>query len=283
MAERHGSRATLVGVSDGTHENPPRRGWLRRPAGERRPLGWRIGTPAVVLLCGSLFVVSAVNSEGTDLRAGRYDNLASLTEAEQERYDELERQLDRLQREVDALTGEVKAGAVREARQRARELRGPAGLRPERGPGVTVVLSDAPTDAILAAQQDGADLNELVVHQQNIQAVVNAMWRAGAEAVTIQGQRVVTTTGIKCEGNSVLLHGRPYPQPYEIAAVGDVTRILEEIESDDAVQRYVDRSGEETSVGWDLAIENRIVAPAYDGLQDISYAEVLDDTTSAGR
>ena len=60
---------------------------------------------------------------------------------------------------------------------------------------------------------------DVVVHQQDIQAVVNAMWRAGAEAVTIQGQRVISTTGIKCDGNLVSLHGVPYYPPYEI--VGD--------------------------------------------------------------
>ena len=44
--------------------------------------------------------------------------------------------------------------------------------------------------------------------------MVNALWRGGAEAMTIQGQRVISTTGIKCVGNTVVLHGIPYAPPY---------------------------------------------------------------------
>ena len=61
-----------------------------------------------------------------------------------------------------------------------------------------MTLDDAPEDVHAATE---GDPNDLVVHQQDIQAVANAMWNAGAEAVTIQGQRLISTTGIKCEGN----------------------------------------------------------------------------------
>ena len=44
------------------------------------------------------------------------------------------------------------------------------------------------------------------------------MWAGGAEAITIQGRRIISTTGIKCEGNSVMLGGAVYPQPYVISA-----------------------------------------------------------------
>ena len=54
--------------------------------------------------------------------------------------------------------------------------------------------------------------------------MVNALWSGGAEAMTIQGQRVISTTGIKCVGNTVLLHGVPYSPPYVITAVGDHAR-----------------------------------------------------------
>jgi len=67
----------------------------------------------------------------------------------------------------------------------------------------------------------GVDDDDLVVHQQDIQGVVNALWSGGAEALTIQGQRVIATTGIKCVGNTVVLHGVPYAPPYVIEAIGD--------------------------------------------------------------
>src|SRR4029434_10732928 len=100
-----------------------------------------------------------------------------------------------------------------------------AGLTAVAGPAVTVTLSDAPASVVA----DGIDPDLLVVHQQDIQAVVNALWSGGAEAMTIQGQRVVSTTGIKCVGNVVILHGVPYSPPYRISAIGPTGQMLSSV------------------------------------------------------
>jgi len=114
------------------------------------------------------------------------------------------------------------------------------------------------------------------VHQQDIQAVVNTMWQAGATAVTVQGQRVVTTTGIKCEGNAVQLQGVPYSQPYVISAVGDPGVLVDAIDSDEYLQLYREQAAQpDIAVGWGLEVEDSITAPAYDGLLDLNYAEPL--------
>ena len=241
----------------------PRRQWGR----------WRIGTPAVVLVCGALFVVSATNSEGTDLRPGRYTDLAALTTSEAEEYDALEERVADLNTQVEQLAASVNDRIVNRFDRRVERLEEPAGLTPETGPGVTVTLSDAPEEVINETTQD---LNLLVVHQQDIQAVVNAMWKGGASAVTVQGQRLVSTTGIKCEGNSVQLHGVPYPQPYVIEAVGDQAELVGAIADDDYLQIYREQAAiPDISVGWDLQLQAQVTAPAYDGLTDLSYAEPL--------
>ncbi len=244
------------------------------PERPRRPWGrWRIGTPAVVLVCGALFVVSATNSEGTDLRPGRYADLAALTRSEAEEYDALQERVADLNTQVEQLAGSVNDRIVDRFNRRVDRLEEPAGLTPESGPGVTVTLSDAPEEVINETTQD---LNLLVVHQQDIQAVVNAMWKGGASAVTVQGQRLVSTTGIKCEGNSVQLHGVPYPQPYVIEAVGDQTDLVSVIADDDYLQIYREQAAiPDISVGWDLQLQAQVTAPAYDGLTDLSYAEPL--------
>ena len=58
--------------------------------------------------------------------------------------------------------------------------------------------------------------------------MVNALWSGGAEAMTLQKQRVISTTGIKCVGNTVVLHGVPYAPPYEITAIGDLDALQRE-------------------------------------------------------
>jgi Ca2+-transporting ATPase len=145
--------------------------------------------------------------------------------------------------------------------------------------GPTFVVDPATGDYALAEDvinSTNQNLNLLIVHQQDIQAVVNAMWKGGASAVTIQGQRVVSTTGIKCEGNSVQLQGVPYPQPYEITAVGNQSAILEAINTDDYLEIYrADAENPDILVGWDLEVEDNVTAPAFEGLLDISYAEPI--------
>ena len=236
-------------------------------------MSWRVGTPVVVLLCGALFVVSAHNSQGTDLRPGRYTDLASLVSSEARDYGALQQRVKDLNAEVAGLTSSVNDRQVQRYQRHVARLEDPAGLVPRSGPGLTVTLSDAPEDVI---NNTTRDLNYLVVHQQDIQAVVNAMWGAGATAVTVQGQRVVSTTGIKCEGNAVQLQGVPYSQPYRISAVGDQTALLNAIDSDRYLQVYREQAADPSiSVGWDLQLEDSVTAPAYDGLLDLNYAKPL--------
>ena len=252
---------------------PPDAGAARRSG--RGRLAWRVGTPVMVLLCGGLFAVSAANSQGTDLRPGRYADLASLVQTESDDYESLKARADELDAEVKGLTEGVVDEGVRRRQRLIDKLRAPAGLEPSAGVGVTVVLSDAPRDVVEEAiTNPEIDLNRLVVHQQDIQAVVNAMWLGGARAVTIQGQRVVTTTGIKCRGNAVQLDGQPYPQPYVIQAVGDPTALFEAMDSDYDIGKFRDDAARpDIAVGWDAESEDLVEAPAYDGLLDINYAK----------
>ena len=176
------------------------------PPGHRtsRSRAWRIGTPVVALLSGSLLAVSAANSDGTDLRPGRYTDLAGLVEAEAKDYQGVEDRFNQLTAEVDRLGAGVSDRGVDRARREVAELRDPAGLTPREGQGLRITMSDSPDELVdeaiefnkNAAPEDKLKLNRFVVHQQDIQAVVNALWSGGATAVTIAGQRVISTTGI---------------------------------------------------------------------------------------
>jgi uncharacterized protein YlxW (UPF0749 family) len=113
-----------------------------------------------------------------------------------------------------------------------------------------------------------------VVHQQDIQAVVNAMWAAGAKAVTIQGQRVVTTTGIQCAGSTVQVNGLYFPQPYRITAIGDPDALEERIADDGYLQLYRSQAEEpDIAIGWDLERGYDLVAKPYTGPIRAEYAK----------
>lgn len=245
-----------------------------------RPLAWRLGTPLIALVVGGLFVTSAVNSDGIDLRPQRYGDLAGLAEAERADYEKLEARLNDLDAQVDELASQVTDDRVRRLQEEAEQLHDPAGLTPREGPGITVELTDAPEDYFeeiadtpVEERPDALrNLNNLIVHQQDIQAVVNAMWRAGATAVTIQGQRVVSTTGIKCEGSVVQLQGVPYAQPFVISAIGDPDALEAAVEADERMQGYRQPIYQ---LGWSLEQEEQLEAPAFTGLIDHQYAEPL--------
>ncbi len=242
-----------------------------RPA--RRSLGWRIGTPLVVLACGMLFMTSFANSDGTDLRPGRYADLSSLVSAENREFEQLQARVNEVGAEVERLTGQVGDSEVKKLRKRVEDVRVPAGLTPVTGPGLSVTLSDAPEEVINSSDRP---LRFMVVHQQDIQAVVNAMYKGGAEAVTIQGQRVVSSTGIKCEGNAVMLGGQAYPQPYTIAAIGNTASLEAAVLQDPYVELYRrDASLPDVSVGFEMTAADQIDMPAYEGVTGLTYAEPI--------
>ncbi len=258
-------------MSIGTDSRPtPQHGASRDRAPVSR--GWRAVTLGAFGLCGVLFVVSAVNSHGNDLRPGRYTDLASLVSTESAQVTRLNAQVALMGVEVDQLTQAVNDKRVARLQAKAEALRVPAGLEAVTGPGITVTLSDAPEEVINSTTQQ---LGLLIVHQQDIQAVVNAMWRAGARGVAVQGQRLVTTTGIKCKGPTVQLDGVPYAQPYVITAVGDQVDLLGAIEKDRDLQIYREQAKlPDIAVGWNLESHAEITVPGYTGLTSIDYASV---------
>ncbi len=226
------------------------------------------------VLCGILFVVSAANSEGTDLRPNRYTDLASIVEAESDEANVLTARAAALNREVEQLTKGLDDRAVNRYNREIEVMQDPAGLTPRSGPAVTVTLTDSPLEV---AEEYSGDPNDLVVHQQDIQAVVNAMWRGGAKAVTVQGQRLVSTTGIKCSGNTVQLQGVPYSPPYVIRGIGDPGVLLSAISGDETLEIYREVALDpEIAVGWDVDVEEFATAPPYDGLLDLDYAVPID-------
>ena len=225
----------------------------------------RILTVTICVLAGLMVMVSAVNARGSDLRPGRNTDLVSLVKAQSRRNAELARDVTVRRAEVDALS--TKQTAQSDLAPRLAERAAQGGLTAVTGPAVTVTLDDAPE----SVSSNGLDPDLLVVHQQDIQAVVNALWSGGAEAMTIQGQRVISTTGVKCVGNTVVLHGVPYAPPYVISAIGDQRRLRAALTDSSAVaiyRQYVDAYG----LVYRQRSPDQVTLGAYQGLLDLQYA-----------
>jgi uncharacterized protein YlxW (UPF0749 family) len=233
----------------------------------RRP--WALLVPLTALGAGLLFATSAATAQGTDLRADRRLQLTELIARERAAVDRRADAAAELRARVDAASAAV---AERDSRISAaaapRELEVSAGLTAVRGPAVTVSLDDAPRQPGRPPLSDDPD--DLVVHQQDVQAVVNALWAGGAEAMTLMGQRVVSTSAVRCVGNTVVLHGRVYSPPFVVTAVGDPDGLTAALEREPGVQ-YFQSFVERFGLGYAVERETSVELPPYDGPLELPH------------
>ena len=224
--------------------------------GHRSP--WRLGVPLVCLLAGLLLAATHGVSGGKEIRRGDAPRLVDLVRATQATVEELTTRRDALAAEVGSVHGRGSGVALSAMRKRADQLAEAAGLEAMHGPGLVVTLTDAQRDANGRFPRD-ASPDDLVVHQQDISAVLNALWSAGAEAVQMQDQRITAASAPRCVGNTLLLDGRTYSPPYVVTAIGDPAAMQAALAADPLIslyKQYVIRFGLGYSeqVSTDLAV-----------------------------
>ena len=192
------------------------------PPRARGPTAWRLGVPAVCLLAGLLLSATYGVSGGDEIRRSDAPRLVDLVREAQQSVDRLTAQRDSLVTEFDTHHGGSPGAdaALAAITDKSARLAVDAGLGSMRGPGLVVTLNDAQRDAEGRFPRD-ASPDDLVVHQQDIEAVLNALWSAGAEGIQMQDQRIIGTSAPRCVGNTLLLNGRTYSPPYVVSAIGD--------------------------------------------------------------
>ncbi|MDQ3735769.1 MAG: DUF881 domain-containing protein [Actinomycetota bacterium] len=239
----------------------------------RRSSFWRILAVLSAVLMGLLFATTALTARGTTLRAGPETRLLGLIDDLQRRTDQQSSTLLELQdqtRAALARVGELDQGAAAAA-SRAELGAASAGLTALHGPGVTITLDDAPREAggDLPA---GARPDDVVIHQSDIQAVVNALWAAEIDAVMIMDERIVATSAVLCVGNTLLLHGRTYSPPYRIEAIGDEDEIRARLAESSGVALLL-QAVRSFGLTFSVEAQSDLVLPAYDGPLTLRYAE----------
>lgn len=239
------------------HEPKRRWNW-----GTHRGRWGAFGVAVVLAFAGLLLVVAAQQARVTGSR--QPEDLVQLVRQRSDRVAHLTSQITDLQDRQEKLI--AAQPAVAQLPEPAATAQGVVtGRVAVSGPGVSVSLQDAPTGGELP---DGAVPDDLVVHQQDVEAVINALWAGGAEAMTIQGQRVTPLTAVRCVGNVLLLRGQVYSPPYVIAAIGDPERLQESLDADRAIQvykEYVRAYG----LGWNVTEQDVIEMPsATDSLKE---------------
>lgn len=204
---------------------------------QQPPTPWRLGVPLVCLLAGMLLAATHGVAGGRDIRRGDAPRLVDLVRETQAEVGQLTERRQALQGAVDSIHGRGAGTALSAMRHRAEQLERDAGLEAMHGPGLVVTLTDAQRDANGRFPRD-ASPDDLVVHQQDIAAVLNALWRAGAEAVQMQDQRITAFSAPRCVGNTLLLGGRTYSPPYVVSAIGDAVAMQDALAAAPLVTLY---------------------------------------------
>lgn len=238
-------------------------------AGGRRR-AWRYCVPVALLFAGLLFAAGADNAR-VQLGGSRQDELSGLVAQQNRKVEMYSRQVQALQHDVDrASRTRARDDRVAERSQHSADrLRGPAGLRAVTGNAIRVTLNDAPRSA--STDTGNVPPDYLVVHQQDVQAVVNAMWAGGASAVQVMDQRLIATSAVRCVGNTLLLNGRVYSPPFTVTAVGPVGGLTTSLYQEPGVriyQQYVHTY----NLGFKVERLGRTTIPAYEGTLDLHYA-----------
>jgi uncharacterized protein YlxW (UPF0749 family) len=223
------------------------------PMARRRVL--RSASAVAALVIGVVFAVAYGQAVDRAPEAAR--TRAALVRAVAERStrtDELQARAEGLREQVTRDRAAVLAGNSVGAATAAelRDLEAVSGLARVRGPGVVVRLADGPPpkDPVTGEPTGEADLAR--VQDRDLQDVVNALWASGAEAVSINDQRLATTSAIRSAGGAVLVDFRPVSSPYELRAIGDPAPLARRFEDSAAARRF---RGYEQQYGMSFSAE----------------------------
>lgn len=236
----------------------------------------RVLTAGVFALAGLIFFTSFNTAKGTDIRTDA--SMLKLSDLIQERSrnnGELDESNGSLRRDVESLA-ERDDGSTKAEDAKLAALEERAGTQKLKGKAVTVTLDDAPPNA--TAKLPGypePQPDYLVIHQQDLQAVVNALWKGGAKGIKVMDQRLISTSAVRCVGNTLILQGRVYSPPYKIQAVGDPGKLKQALADSKAIQNYmvyVNVYG----LGWNVADDGTVTLPGYSGTVDLQYAKPVE-------
>jgi uncharacterized protein YlxW (UPF0749 family) len=183
---------------------------------------WQVALTAAAMVVGFIFAVQSRTEQsietGLQVSSGRLGEVAYRYRAEEDRQAGMRDEIAALRRLIAA--EEQRAAADQRVTaalaNELQTLRAAAGLTPMRGPGVAVTIADSRRPL-----RPGEDPNLVLIHYSDVRAVVNMLWAAGAEAIAVNDERIVSTTGLSCVGTTILCNTRRMAPPYRIVAVGD--------------------------------------------------------------
>lgn len=237
---------------------------------------WYGGAVLVLGAAGLLIAAGMSTADTSDVDSARGVDLPDLVDAETAHVAELEERTATLTDEIDDLGSRTADAPVRELQQQVEDESMQAGFTDVEGPGVTVTLTDAPVPEDLDDLPENTTPDDFVVHQQDVEAVVNALWGGGAEALQIMDRRITNVSAVRCVGNVIILDGQVYSPPFTITAIGSPRQLSQALEESDGVQVYR-QWADYIGLGYAVEEHESVLLPAATRPATLTYAQPPDE------
>ena len=239
------------------------------------------GELAVVVVCAIVGFLLAAQLRTVQLTGAADAASAARLETLQDLYNELTAQRDGLADQVSQLQGELalyrdqaaSGQAGSEAlRAEVDQLEITAGLTDVEGPGVTVILEDSASANLTGDEAD------YLIHDSDLLSVINELRSAGAEAISLNGERILATSEVRCTGAVVTVNGRRYAAPYILFAIGDPDTLYSALTMRSGVADVLSQWG----ITVKVTASDLLLIPKYNGSVDYQYAHTVTPDGEGG-
>ena len=251
----------------------------RRPEHKERTMPMRRqmqnkGELAVMVVCVVVGFLLAAQLRSVKLAGAADATNASRLETLQNLYNEVVDQKDGLADQVKQLQGELELyreqAASGEAGSQAlkaelEQLEITAGLTDVEGPGVTIILEDSSQANVTGNEAD------YLIHDNDLLSVINELRSAGAEAISLNGERILATSEVRCTGAVVTVNGRRYAAPYVVFAIGDPDTLYSALTMRNGVVDVLSQWG----ITVKVTASDQLLIPKYNGTVEYQYAKPI--------
>src|SRR2546430_7412892 len=239
------------------------------PDAKRQRLQHALALVLPAMLFGFLVTAQWQGQQERSQIAVRYN--APLTDAAfalQNEQNDLKSQLQDLRAQLDQIqaSAATQSGAAGDLEKRIADLKAQAGLSALSGDGVTVQLDDSHTVA-----PGATNLDQAICHSTDLTDILNTAWRGGARAISVNAQRVVSSTSVYCVGSTIMVNGTLLSPPFNIAVIGPQNSVLGAFD-DPSQLRDIKARRDVQGLGFRVTRANAINVPAYDGALTVRVA-----------
>lgn len=237
----------------------------------KREISIVLGTVCAVLVFAIFVQIKTISNVSTTVpQSITEDNLRDEVLATKESYERLYEELLKEEKNLETIRKEVSddndnAKLIESEIKEANDI---LGLTDLTGQGVIVTLDDNKT-VTLETLGVLEDASSYLVHYIDVLKIVNELWNAGAEAISVNGQRIVQTTAITCIGNVISINGEKVGAPFVINAIGYPERLYGAFDRLGNYLKILERDG----IVTDIKKATNIHVPKFTGTFSTEYIE----------